>query len=463
MAQDSNQSGNAPSPIQKILNAFGQFFKTEALGGILLIVAAAIALIWANSPLGEYYFKFWDKTYLSINLGGFEIDKNLHHWINDGLMAMFFFVVGLEIKREVLMGELSTPRKSAMPIAAAIGGMVVPALIYAVFNLGDSSIDGWGIPMATDIAFVIGILALLGSKAPIALKVFLTALAIVDDLGAVLVIALFYSSDISIINLLIGLVIFGVMYAGNLTGIRNTGFYAVLGIGGLWLAFLLSGVHATVAGVLGAFAIPANMRIDKHQFKDSLQNLVQRFSELKGSAKHALSSQQLSVLEEVEESVSDVEPPLQKLEHGLHPWVMYGIMPLFAFANAGVVFTPEAMNSLLSHPVSIGVFLGLVLGKVGGITLFSWISERVGLAQLPTGSNWFQVIGAGFLAGIGFTMSLFITALAFEDAALQDLAKMGILFASLIAGITGYFTVRWAAKEPIQQPASSIEETIRRS
>lgn len=463
MAQAPNQPDNNPTPIQKILNAFGKFFQTEALGGILLIIATAIALIWANSPLGESYFKLWDKTYLGINIGGFEIDKNLHHWINDGLMALFFFVVGLEIKREILMGELSTPRKSAMPIAAAIGGMVVPALIYIAFNFGESSMNGWGIPMATDIAFVIGIMALLGSKAPVALKVFLTALAIVDDLGAVLVIALFYSSDISIINLLIGVGVFGVMYAGNLAGIRNTAFYGVLGIGGLWLAFLLSGVHATIAGVLAAFAIPANMRIDKFQFRDSLQSLVQRFSELKGSANHALSGQQLKVLEEVEESVSEVEPPLQKLEHGMHPWVMYLVMPIFALANAGVVFTPEAMSSLLSNPVSIGVFLGLVLGKVGGITLFSWIAEKTGLAQLPTGSNWLQVIGAGFLAGIGFTMSLFITALAFEDPVLSDLAKMAILFGSLIAGITGYLVVRGAAKEPIKQPASSIQETIRRS
>ncbi len=331
MAQNSGQTNQKTTPLKKVLKNFTQFFQTEALGGILLILATVIALLWANSPFYHSYHALWEETHFSIGLAGFEIDKNLHHWINDGLMAMFFFVIGLEIKREILMGELSTPRKSALPIAGAIGGIVVPALIYTFFNWGNDTMQGWGIPMATDIAFAIGIMALLGRKAPLALKVFLTALAIVDDLGAVLVIALFYSSDISVMNLFIGLIVFGAMFGGNQAGIRNTLFYAVLGIGGLWLAFLLSGVHATVAGVIAAFAIPADMRIDKFQFRDNLQNTVQYFAQLKGTASHALSGKQLHVLEEVKGNIDDVEPPLQKLEHTLHPWVMYGVMPMLVW------------------------------------------------------------------------------------------------------------------------------------
>lgn len=422
--------------------AIKKLFQSEALGGILLIVATVIALVWANSPLGKYYFELWDKTYLSIGVGDYEIAKNLHHWINDGLMAMFFFVVGLEIKREVLLGELSSPKKSAMPIAAAIGGMVVPALVYVAFNFGQDTISGWGIPMATDIAFAIGIMALLGKKAPLSLKVFLTALAIVDDLGAVLVIAVFYSSNIDVMNLLIGGVVLALMFGGNFAGIRNVLFYAVLGIGGLWLAFLLSGVHATVAGVLGALAIPTDMRINQFQFRDDLKALMQTFTNLGNSNDQVLNEEQLHTITSIDNSINKVQPPLQKLEHNLHPWVMYVVMPIFALANAGVVFTGDALTSMFQHPVSLGVFLGLLFGKVGGITFFSWIAQKLKLADLPTGTTWTQIIGAAFMAGIGFTMSLFITALAFDSTELQDFAKMGILFASLIAGVSGFMLIR---------------------
>jgi NhaA family Na+:H+ antiporter len=315
-------------------------------------------------------------------------------------------------------------------------------LIYVGFNFGQDTIGGWGVPMATDIAFAIGIMALLGKKAPLSLKVFLTALAIVDDLGAVLVIALFYSSNIDVLNLVFGAIVLILMFGGNWAGIRNVMFYAVLGIGGLWPAFLLSGVHATVAGVLGALAIPTDMRINKFQFRDDLQALVQTFTKLGNPKSQVLEEEQLHTLNSVNKTIGKVQPTLQKLEHNMHPWVMYGVMPIFALANAGVVFTGDALGNMSQHPVSLGVFLGLLLGKVGGVTLFSWIAQKLRIADLPTGTNWVQVTGAGFMAGIGFTMSLFITALAFDSSEMQDFAKMGILFASLIAGVAGFLMIR---------------------
>lgn len=437
----SDQEPGSDGPGSGITGTLKAFLASEALGGILLIFATIVALVWANSPFGGTYSALWHK-HISIGFGEFTLDKTLHHWINDGLMAIFFFVVGLEIKREILVGELSTIRKASLPIAAAAGGMVIPALIYVAFNFGEPSISGWGIPMATDIAFAIGIMALLGKKAPLSLKVFLTALAIVDDIGAVLVIAIFYSSDISFFYLLLGMLTFAAMMGGNVFGIRNVAFYIILGIVGLWLPFLLSGVHATVAGVLGAFAIPTSTVIDRYQFRDKLHNLVGRFAQFHGSTYRTLTEKQLHLLGDVKASIKEVEPPLQKLEHGLNPWVMYGVMPLFALANAGVVFTEDAMRSLFQHPISLGVFVGLLFGKVVGITSFSWLAEKLGLAELPKGSTWTQIMGAGFLAGIGFTMSLFITALAFKDSAMEDLAKMGILFASLTAGIAGFIIIK---------------------
>lgn len=453
----SGSNGKDPSDNKGSRNVIGStlasFIQSEAFGGVLLIIATAIALIWVNSPFGESYGHLWH-THISIGLGDATLDKTLHHWINDGLMVIFFFVVGLEIKREVQVGELSTLRKAALPIAAAVGGMIVPALIYVGFNFGESSISGWGVPMATDIAFAIGIMALLGKKAPLSLKVFLTALAIVDDIGAVLVIAIFYSSDISFLYLALGLVTFGIMMFGNRMGVRGVAFYILLGIVGLWLPFLLSGVHATVAGVLGAFAIPTSTRIDRYQFRDNLQNLVGRFPQFRGESVRTLSEEQLHMLGDVKHSITQVQPPLQKLEHGLNPYVMYGIMPLFALANAGVVFTSDAMGALFQNPVSLGIFTGLLVGKVTGITAFSWVSAKLGLAELPKGSTWPQIMGAGLLAGIGFTMSLFITALAFEKEAVSDLAKMGILFASLVAGILGYIVIKRSGPKPVEEAAA---------
>lgn len=438
----------AKRQLEKAINFFASFTRIGALGGILLIIATVVALVWANSPWGDSYFKLWEKTYVTIGIGDYSLSKNLLHLINDGLMAMFFFLVGLEIKREVLMGELSSLRKATLPLAAAVGGMVVPALIYVAFNPAGPASDGWGIPMATDIAFALGIVALLGKRVPLSLKIFLTALAIVDDLGAVLVIALFYSSDISLLNLGIGAGVLAVMLIANLAGVRNTLFYAVLGIGGLWFAFLLSGVHATIAGVLAAFAIPANRTISKVDFAGQIQSLTQNFPKAADPSEEAvqLTSGQIDSVYWMKTGIRKVEPPLQRLEHQLHPWVMFLIMPLFALSNAGVVFASEA-SKIFSEPVSVGIIMGLLVGKVGGIMLFSYLAYRLKVADLPSHTNWTQLVGASLLAGIGFTMSLFITGLAFTDPALSSLAKMGILTASLIAGILGYAVLYVSGKK----------------
>lgn len=389
-------------------DAFIDFLHKETSGGIILLFFTASALVWANSPLGNTYDKFWHSP-VGLSMGSYGFSMSLLHWINDGLMAIFFFVVGLEIKREVVAGELSSPKQAILPIAAAAGGMIVPALIFTYFNKGTAGQPGWGIPMATDIAFAIGILALLGKRVPLSVKVFLTALAIVDDLGAVLVIALFYTSEISITALGIVLIIFIILIIIGRRGVSFILPYAVLGLM-LWIAMLKSGVHATIAGVLTALAVPASVsaKIDKHNPGNS---------ESRG-----------------EDQVS----PLHRLEHMLHPWVSYGIMPVFALANAGVSIggvTP----AVFLEPVSIGIILGLVVGKQVGVTLFSFIAVKLNLASLPGDIGWRHIYGAGWLAGIGFTMSLFISALAYGDGDMLMISKIAILAASFIAALAGLF------------------------
>ena len=354
-------------------NYLKEFFKLEAASGIVLFACAVVALVWANSPLAASYHTLWQVSFVGLSL---------HHWMNDGLMAIFFLVVGLEIKREITQGELSSIQKASLPIAAALGGMVVPALIYIFFNQGTTGAAGWGIPMATDIAFAIGVLTLLGKRVPIALKLFLTAFAIVDDMGAVLVIALFYTAQISWLFLALGFAVLGALLILNRMGVLKSSIYLILGIL-IWFAFLKSGIHATVAGVLLAFVIPTQTGI--------------------------------------------------KLEHNLHPFVSFGIMPLFALANAGVSLS----GGTLFQPINLGIIAGLVIGKQVGITLFSWLAVRLGFAELPKGIRWVQIYATGWLGGIGFTMSLFIANLAFSEADLVDVAKLGILVASVLAGIAG--------------------------
>jgi NhaA family Na+:H+ antiporter len=435
-----------PLPIERLIKPFALFAKQASAGGIVLLACAVVALLWANSPLGEYYFRLWS-TPVEVRFGNLiDIDKPLLLWINDGLMAVFFFLVGMEIKRELLVGELRSPRKAMLPMAAAVGGMVVPALIYASLNWGTPEIRGWGIPMATDIAFALGALALLGTRAPLALKVFLTALAIVDDLGAVLVIALFYTENLKVNALLYSLLFWGAMIAMNRLGVRSGLAYFLVSVG-MWYFMLKSGVHATVAGVLGAFAIPVRSRIDPELFIVRVREYLNQFDQPITERTIILSPEQQSAVEAIEREALRVQSPLQRLEHRLHYFVAFFVMPIFALANAGVALGGEGGLNWTSR-VIWGVALGLLIGKPLGIALFSWLAVRLGLAQLPQGINFVHIVGVGFLGGIGFTMALFIAGLAFRGDEL-NYAKLGILAGSALAGAIGFMMLRiWTKPQP---------------
>lgn len=434
------------SKIEKIVEPLQRFIQQEKSGGIVLGICVIIALVFANSPLADAYHHLFEYKLGIYWDGQAYFNYSLHHWINDGLMAVFFFVVGLELKREIVGGELSNPRKALLPIGAALGGMIVPALIYLSLNPAGEVHSGWGIPMATDIAFALGVLYLLGNKIPLALKIFLTALAIVDDLGAVLVIALFYTSDISLNYLLFGIGILGIMYAGNKLGVRNIFFYAILGIGGVWTTFLLSGVHATIAAVLAAFTIPADVKLKEQPFINTIQKYLDRFRGIDPlENKPTLTGEQLHVIEKINQTTESATPPLQRLEHAMHPIVSFVIVPIFALANAGVSLNID-ISTLLSTNVALGVALGLLVGKVVGVVGFTWLLVKLKVAAFPTGMNLRTLLGLGFLAAIGFTMSLFITSLAFTHPAYMVQAKIGIFAASLIGGITGYIILNRSAK-----------------
>lgn len=428
--------------IEVLLKPINEFLHQEASGGILLIICTVIALAWANSPWFDSYHHLWH-THLVVNLGNLlNLDYSIHHWINDGLMAVFFFTVGLEIKRELLVGELSSMQKASLPIAGAIGGMVAPALFYIIFNSGSEGANGWGIPMATDIAFVVGIMALLGPRVPLTLKIFVLALAIADDIGAVLVIAIFYTAEVSITALIIAGIVLIILAVLNKLGTKSLIPYTILGII-LWLAFLKSGVHATIAGVLLAFTIPASSRYNTEKFSLKIKELISKFDSAGEHRDNVLSNQnrQTDVMA-IEKSCEKVLTPLQRFEHGLHPWVAFLIIPVFALANAGVTLAGMDVLAALFSPVSLGIIVGLFVGKQLGIFGFSFIAVKMKLASLPEGVNWKNLYGAGILAGIGFTMSLFIAGLAFNDPALIDLSKIGVLTGSLLAGIVGYVFLR---------------------
>jgi len=435
-----------------ITSVFQEFFRLEASGGIILIVMTLAALILANSSQADAFFGLWE-TKLTFGFGSWQLSKPIILWINDGLMAIFFFVVGLEIKREIIAGDLASPRRAALPLAAALGGMIVPALLYTAVNLGQESIGGWGIPMATDIAFALGVLALLGSRAPLPLKVFVTALAIVDDIGAVLVIALFYTAEIAWSSLLIGALIFILLIVLNRAHVTHTWPYALLGIG-LWLALLYSGVHATIAGVLVAITIPARAKVDVASFLAKSKQALQAYEDACCDDSVLAEAGKQSAARILELASESVESPLQRLEHSLHPWVIYAIMPIFALANAGVTFGGSDLTSALTSPIALGVMMGLIFGKPLGIVGFSWLAIRLGLAELPTGLRMRHLIGGGFLAGIGFTMALFIANLAFPGSAFLDNAKIGILMASLLAGIVGSAILLSTRKAPTLVPAA---------
>jgi NhaA family Na+:H+ antiporter len=429
-----------PTPIERVLSPFGRFMRTESSGGIVLIACTVAAVFLANSPWSGAYHHFWE-TELSVGVGGYRLAYPLHHWINDGLMAVFFFLVGLEIKREVLVGELASARRAALPIAGALGGMLVPALVFTLFNLGGPGAAGWGIPMATDIAFALGILALLGKRTPVALKVFLAALAIADDIGAVLVIAVFYTERISLAALSIGLGLLVLLLAANRLGLRRPGVYLAIGIV-VWLAFLGSGVHATVAGVLVAMMIPARTRIDTGEFLARGRALMDAFDDAGEEGKDILANHgQQRVMLEIEHSAEAAQAPLMRIEHELQPWVSFGIIPLFALANAGVELGGGVLSAFRG-PVTLGVLVGLLIGKPLGITLFAWLAVKIKAAALPEGCDWKALHAVSWLGGIGFTMSLFITALAFGDEVLVADAKVGIFAASIGAALVGWLLIR---------------------
>jgi NhaA family Na+:H+ antiporter len=426
--------------LSKVVGPFQRFFGIQAASGILLIIATMLAMTWANSGWSGAYDSIvnWE---LTVQIGEFfKLSKPLILWINDGLMAVFFFVVGLEIKREILVGELSTFRQAALPIFAAIGGMLVPALIFVGFHWNRPSVGGWGIPMATDIAFSLGILSLLGKRVPLSLKVFLAAFAIVDDLGAVMVIAAFYSESIGWEYLLIAAVIFLLLALYLRMGMRSGTVFLVAG-GFVWYYVLKSGLHPTVAGVMLAFIVPVRRSIKCWDFNQVIKNNLIPFSETKSENKLLLSKEQLHALDNIETYVEKVHSPLQYLEHKMHSITSFFVMPVFALANAGVILSAPEGEAVIGY-LSVSIAVALVFGKVIGILLLSWIGVKLKLTELPEGTRWIHFVGLGFLGGIGFTMSMFISSLAFQDPNLLNHAKIGILIGSLIAGVGGYLILR---------------------
>lgn len=428
------------TPIQRLLSPFVRFTRLETSGGITLLVAALIAMIWANSPWWESYHHLWE-TRVRAGFGDFTMEMTLHHFINDALMAIFFFLVGLEIKREMLVGELASLRAAALPIAGAIGGMVAPALLYTSLNYGGPGSAGWGVPMATDIAFALGVLALLGPRVPLGLKVFLAALAIADDMGAVIVIAIFYTPDVKVFALVLSAALLATMALMNRAGVRHPAAYAIVGLG-LWGAVFASGVHATVAGVLGALTIPARTRVDTMEYLTRGRRLLDDFDDAGIEGESVLTNRgQQDAVHAMEDICEAAQTPLQRLEHALHLPVNFFIIPLFALANAGVHLS-GGLGEAFTSPVTLGVILGLVVGKPLGITLASWLAVKAGWAALPAGTDFRGILGVGALGGIGFTMALFIGTLGFGDGSpLLDSAKVGILSASVIAAILGSILV----------------------
>ncbi len=455
-----------PPLVERVLAPFRQFARLQASSGIVLLAAAVVAIAWANSPWAGAYHHLWE-TPLALTIGAAEWRATLHYLVNDGLMAVFFFVVGLEIKREVLAGELSSARGAALPLVAALGGMIVPAGIYALLNARGVGAPGWGIPMATDIAFALGVLALLGDRVPVGLKVFLAALAIADDIGAVLVIAVFYSGSVNVGALAASAVLLLLAAGANRAGVRRPWAYGAIGLA-LWAAVLVSGVHATVAGVLLAFTIPVRTRIDERQFLARARHTLEEFdaaahvTETEPDVTILSNSEHHRTIEALETLCEQAQPPLIRLEHALHGIVSFGIMPLFALANAGVTLDLGALRGGgAAGAVTLGAALGLLLGKPVGIFLFSWLAVRMGVGALPRGATWRALAGVGILGGIGFTMALFIAGLAFpptaDGQALLDAAKIGVLAASAVTGVVGWLYLRAAtAPRPSDQPADDV-------
>ena len=417
-----------------------RFTQLEAASGIVLLAAAVVALLWANLAIfGDGYTEFWE-TRLDFSIGGIiHLEETLKEVVNDGLMVIFFFVVGLEIKRELRLGDLRDPKAAALPAIAALGGMIVPALIFFVLNSGTDAARGWGIPMATDIAFAVGIVALLGSRVPSTAKLFLLALAIADDIGAIAVIAVFYTDDLSFPWLFTGLTLLLVVYLGKHGNVRSQGFYWIIGFM-LWFAIFESGVHATLAGVALGLLTPAGAYYTGREYDRKARETLDLYSADDSStpAREHVEHEAMELATVARESVS----PLTRLEEALHPWSSFVVIPIFALANAGVVFRDMDIADAVTSSVAMGVTLGLVVGKVVGVTLFTWIAIRLGIGVFPRGTGWVDIVGLSALAGVGFTVSLFITELAFDDPLFTDQAKIGIFIGSFVAGAIGYTLLR---------------------
>ena len=424
-----------------------RFAETEAASGIVLLLAAAAAIIWANAPFGETYEKFWH-THFSLEIGSvFHFDESLQHIVNDGLMAIFFFVVGLEIKRELVLGELRDPKAAALPAVAALGGMIVPALIYVgfVMSTGGEAMAGWGVPMATDIAFSVGVVALLGSRVSIGAKLFLLALAIADDIGAITVIAIFYTDDLNLTWLMAAIGGLVVIEAMKRAGIRSLVFYIPAAVV-TWFFLLESGVHATLAGVALGLMTPARPYFSSDEFDQKARRILDTYPARATTqqAREHVDYEARQLIAVTHESIA----PLSRLEHRLHLWSSFAIVPIFALANAGVRFAGVDLIDAITHPVALGVGVGLVVGKMFGVTLFTFGAVKLNIGKLPRGTTWRQVWGLALLAGIGFTVALFIASLAFDDPTLTDRAKTGIFAGSLVAGMAGYWTLRGSKPKP---------------
>jgi NhaA family Na+:H+ antiporter len=440
-----------PSRSERLTRPFQRFSELASAGGILLLLCTVIAVWWANSAFADSYHHLFHEMNFSVALGAFAIEHHVIHWINDGLMVIFFFYVGMEIKREIMVGELSDVKKAALPIVGAIGGMTGPALIYAALNFQNAeAIKGWGVPTATDIAFAVGLMAMLGSRVPNSLKIFLTSLAIADDLGALVIIALFYTEKLNFAYLGYGAGILGLLFALNLLGFRRTLWYLIPGVV-LWYFIAHSGIHATIAGVLIACAVPASSRVDAGRYLSYTRNALDTFERASSENPDVRSnSDQRAAVFAIRQNGKYMLPLLHRLEHFLGPWCTFLIIPVFALANAGTHFEGSIVNAF-SDTVTLGVTFGLFIGKPVGIVLFAYLACKVGLAALPRGVTWKHMIGAGCFGGIGFTMALFVATLAFKgnDHLLGD-AKIGIFTASILSTIVGSI-ILWTCK-PVPEP-----------
>ncbi len=428
----------------KIHSPFEVFLHAQITSGAILMLMTVIALLWVNSPLAQIY-KHILHTHITLGIGSFTLDHDMHFWINDGLMTLFFFLVGLEIKREILVGELSDIKVSILPILAAIGGMIIPALIFQFVTKGQGGSEGWGIPMATDIAFAVSVIVLLGNRVSKQLVTFLIALAIVDDLGAVSVIAIFYTAQINMAALAIALGLFFILIVFNRFGIRSALPYGLVGIF-LWFFMLESGVHATIAGVLVAMTIPSLPKFNPKQFSQSMRRMLDEFCERQIGDDFVLKDKQKSLVRDMQQKIIGIEAPLNRYENALHLPIGLIIIPLFALINAGIPIDFSSLDTLLVQPVSLGIIFGLVAGKVIGIFGVSWLAIKLKIARLPKNATLNQLFGVSFLGGIGFTMSIFVADLAYTtNPVLLIQSKTAILTASIVAGFSGYFWLRFVA------------------